>query len=44
VPAVRAGNLYALTPGLIGMQSPRLLDGIEEACKDLDEARARPGS
>jgi ABC-type Fe3+-hydroxamate transport system substrate-binding protein len=41
VPAVRAGNLYAVDPDLLARAAPRLLDGVEQVCADLERARAR---
>ena len=39
--AVRQGNLYAVRPELLQRHTPRLLDGAEEMCRILQEARAR---
>ena len=38
--ASKAGNLFALDANLLARQSPRLLDGIEQLCGALDQARA----
>jgi iron complex transport system substrate-binding protein len=40
--AVRQNNLYFIAPELITRLSPRVLDGVELMCKQLDEVRARP--
>lgn len=41
--AVRQGNLHAVRPELLQRHTPRLLDGAEEMCRILQEARARRG-
>lgn len=41
LPAVAQGNLYHIHPDLMHRPSPRLLDGAEQLCQQLDEARAR---
>ncbi|MBL6749649.1 MAG: cobalamin-binding protein [Nevskia sp.] len=41
VPAVRAGNLFAVDPDLLARAAPRLLDGVEQVCEDLERARTR---
>ncbi len=41
LPAVRAGNLFLVDADLIARPGPRLLDGVEEMCGQLEEARAR---
>lgn len=38
--AVR-GNLYFIPPDLLQRHSPRILDGAEHLCADLEEARAK---
>jgi iron complex transport system substrate-binding protein len=38
--AVRRGNLFHLHPDLIQRHTPRLLDGAEILCRQLDDARA----
>jgi iron complex transport system substrate-binding protein len=40
VPAVRAGNLYAVDAMLLHRPGPRFLDGVEQLCATLDRARA----
>lgn len=37
--AVRRNNLYFIAPELITRLSPRVLGGVEQLCKQLDEAR-----
>lgn len=39
--AVRRGNLFFVPPDLLQRQTPRLLDGAEQLCGQLEEARAR---
>jgi iron complex transport system substrate-binding protein len=39
--AVKRGNLYFIPPGLIQRHTPRLLDGTEMLCGQLEQARAR---
>lgn len=39
--ATAQGNLYFIPPELIQRHTPRILDGAERMCKDLDEARAK---
>jgi iron complex transport system substrate-binding protein len=39
--AVRQNNLYFIPPELITRLAPRVLDGVEMLCKELDEARSR---
>ena len=41
LPAVARGNLFFIPPDLIQRHSPRILDGAERLCGQLDEARAR---
>lgn len=41
LPAVRAGNLFMVDADLLARPGPRLLDGIEAICAQLDTARAR---
>jgi len=38
--AVRHGQLYLIDPDLIVRQGPRLIQGIEQICTDLETARA----
>ena len=40
-PAQRLGNLYPVDASLLGRYGPRLLDGVEQVCAALDQARAR---
>jgi len=40
-PAQRDGNLYPVDANLLGRATPRLLDGVEQVCTVLDQARAR---
>jgi iron complex transport system substrate-binding protein len=39
--AVNRGLLYLADPDLLGVPGPRLLDGAEGLCRDLDDARRR---
>ncbi|HEY6898661.1 MAG TPA: cobalamin-binding protein [Rhodocyclaceae bacterium] len=39
--AVKRGNLFHIPPGLIQRHTPRLLDGAEMLCGQLEQARAR---
>jgi iron complex transport system substrate-binding protein len=39
--AAAKGNLYFIPPELIQRHTPRVLDGAERLCKDLEEARAK---
>lgn len=39
--AVSRGLLYLADPDLLGVPGPRLLDGAEGLCRDLDDARRR---
>ena len=39
-PAARDDNLYAVDANLLGRATPRLLDGVEQVCTVLDQARA----
>ena len=41
--AVAAGNLYFVTPDLIQRHTPRILDGAEKLCVDLETARGKRG-
>jgi iron complex transport system substrate-binding protein len=41
LPAVRAGNLYSIPPDLLQRQGPRVLDGAEHLCTQLQEAREK---
>ncbi len=40
-PAARNGNLYPIDANLLGRAAPRLLDGVEQVCTVLDQARVR---
>jgi len=39
--AVKRGNLFHIHPDLMQRQTPRILDGAEKLCADLDVARSR---
>ena len=39
-PAARTDNLYAVDANLLARATPRLLDGVEQVCTILDQARA----
>ncbi len=39
--AVRRGNLHVIHPDLVQRHTPRLLDGAEQLCLALDDARAK---
>lgn len=39
--AVARGNLFAINPDWMSRPGPRVLDGAEALCRDLDSARAR---
>ena len=39
--AVRRGNLYHIDPDLMQRHTPRILDGAEQLCAQLDTARSR---
>jgi ABC-type Fe3+-hydroxamate transport system substrate-binding protein len=39
-PAARYDNLYPVDANLLGRAAPRLLDGVEQVCGALDQARA----
>lgn len=41
LPAVAKGNLFFIPPDRIQRHTPRILDGAERLCGQLDEARAR---
>lgn len=41
ISAVRRNNLYSIPPDLITRHAPRVLDGVELMCKELDQARAQ---
>ncbi len=41
LPAVAQGNLFFIPPDQIQRHTPRILDGAERLCGQLDEARAR---
>jgi iron complex transport system substrate-binding protein len=40
ITAVKRGNLFFIPPDLITRLSPRVLDGVELMCKELDQARS----
>ena len=44
--AVRRGNLFHINPDIMQRHTPRILDGAEQLCADLDIARSRrpPGA
>ena len=44
LPAVQHGNLFWIDPDLINRQTPRVLDGAEALCRDLEIARERLGT
>ena len=39
--AVAHGNLFSIDGGLMNRSGPRILDGVEQLCRDLDVARSR---
>jgi iron complex transport system substrate-binding protein len=39
--AAAAGNLYFVPPELIQRHTPRILDGAQQVCDFLDQARAK---
>ena len=41
LPAVAQGNLFFIPPDQIQRHTPRILDGAERLCSQLDEARSR---
>jgi iron complex transport system substrate-binding protein len=41
LPAVATGNLYTVDANLLHRAGPRFLDGVEELCAVLDQARTR---
>jgi len=41
LPAVAKGNLFYIPPDRIQRHTPRILDGAERLCGQLEEARAR---
>jgi hypothetical protein len=41
LPAVQRDNLYFIPPALIQRHSPRILEGAELLCRDLERARAQ---
>jgi iron complex transport system substrate-binding protein len=41
ITAVKRNNLYSIPPDLITRHAPRVLDGVEMLCKELDQARAQ---
>ncbi len=40
IAAVKQGNLFFIQPDLITRLSPRVLDGVEMLCQELDQARS----
>jgi iron complex transport system substrate-binding protein len=42
--AVKRGNLFHIHPDLMQRHTPRILDGAEKLCADLDIARSRRGT
>ncbi len=40
LPAVRHGQLYFINPDLLNRQGPRILDGADIMCRDVEQARA----
>ena len=43
LPAVRAGQLYAIDPALLQRQGPRLIEATQAMCEKLDSARGIVG-
>lgn len=41
LPAARAGNLFLLDADLLSRQGPRILDGVERLCVQLEAARSK---
>jgi iron complex transport system substrate-binding protein len=39
--AVKRGNLFHINPDILQRHTPRILDGVEQLCADLDIARSR---
>jgi iron complex transport system substrate-binding protein len=39
--AVKRGNLFHINPDIMQRHTPRILDGTEQLCADLDIARSR---
>ena len=39
--AVKRGNLFHINPDILQRHTPRILDGAEQLCADLDIARSR---
>jgi iron complex transport system substrate-binding protein len=39
--AVARGNLFSIDGGLMNRSGPRILDGVEDLCKQLDRVRAK---
>ena len=42
--AVKRGNLFHINPDIMQRHTPRILDGTEQLCADLDIARSRRGA
>lgn len=42
--AVKAGHLYFVPPDILQRHSPRILDGAEQLCLQVDRARGVPGA
>jgi ABC-type Fe3+-hydroxamate transport system substrate-binding protein len=40
-PAQHLGNLYPVNADLLGREGPRLVDGVEQVCEALDQARKK---
>jgi iron complex transport system substrate-binding protein len=41
ITAVARGNLFFVSPDLLQRHTPRLLDGAEQLCKQLEIARSK---
>jgi iron complex transport system substrate-binding protein len=42
--AVKRGNLFHINPDIMQRHTPRILEGTEQLCADLDSARSRRGA
>jgi ABC-type Fe3+-hydroxamate transport system substrate-binding protein len=40
--AVQKHHIFMVNPSLIGRMAPRILDGVQEVCTALDQARGDP--
>jgi iron complex transport system substrate-binding protein len=40
--AQKRGNLYAVDASLLARPSPRVLEGVEQLCAAMQEARSKP--